>query len=67
MSLLSARKLWQALGLPNARDEDTVFTDADLTALRSVATLVGDGVFDEPTALAMTHAFARTTDRLAVW
>ena len=67
VSLLSARKLWQALGFPNVRDEDTVFTDADLTALRSVATLVRDGVFDEPTALAMTRAFARTTDRLAVW
>jgi adenylate cyclase len=67
VSLVSARKLWHALGFPKAGDEDTVFTDADLTALRSVATLVREGAFDEPTALAMTRAFARTTDRLAVW
>jgi adenylate cyclase len=32
-----------------------------------MAALVRDGVFDEPTALGMTRAFARTTDRLAVW
>ena len=66
VSLMSARKLWHALGFPKAGDEDTVFTDADLAALRSVATLVREGVLDEPTALAMTRALARTTDRLAV-
>ncbi|MHB8185078.1 MAG: adenylate/guanylate cyclase domain-containing protein [Dermatophilaceae bacterium] len=67
VSLRSARKFWHALGFPNAGDEDTVFTETDLTALRAVAELVREGVFDEPTALAMTRAFARTTDRLAVW
>jgi adenylate cyclase len=67
VSLRSARKFWHALGFPNVEDDDTVFTQADLTALRSVAELVREGVFDEPTALAMTRAFARTTDRLAVW
>jgi adenylate cyclase len=67
VSSYSARKFWHALGFPNVEDEDTVFTEADLIALQSVAALVRDGVFDEPTALAMTRAFARTTDRLAVW
>jgi len=67
VSILSARKFWHALGFPNVEDEDTIFTEADLLALRSMAALVRDGVFDEPTALGMTRAFARTTDRLAVW
>ncbi len=67
VSLRSARKFWHALGFPNVGDEDTVFTEADVYALRSVVGLVREGVFDEPTALAMTRAFARTTDRLAVW
>jgi adenylate cyclase len=67
LSILSARKFWHALGFPNVEDEDAVFTEADLHALQSVAALVRDGVFDEPTALGMTRAFARTTDRLAVW
>jgi len=68
LSLRSARKFWHALGFANVEDdEDRVFTQADIQALRSVADLVREGVFDEPTALAMTRAFARTTDRLAVW
>jgi len=67
VSLHSARKFWHALGFPNVAEEDTVFTDADGIALQSLAAMVRDGVFDEATALAMTRAFARTTDRLAVW
>ena len=67
VSILSARKFWHALGFPNVEDEAPVFTEADLIALQSMAALVRDGVFDEPTALGMTRAFARTTDRLAVW
>jgi adenylate cyclase len=67
VSIHSARKFWHALGFANVGDEDTVFTEADLVALQSMAALVREGVFDEPTALGMTRAFARTTDRLAVW
>ena len=65
--LETARKFWHALGFPHVEDEETVFTGADLMALQSMTALVSDGVFDEPTALAMTRAFARTTDNLAVW
>ena len=67
VSILSARKFWHALGFPRVEDEDRVFTEADLLALQSMAVLVRDGVLDEPTALGMTRAFARTTDRLAAW
>jgi len=67
VSLLSARRFWQALGFSTVQDEDVKFTDADLVALRSMVALVRGGVFDEATALSMTRAFARTTDRLAVW
>jgi adenylate cyclase len=67
VSVRSARKFWHALGFPDVEDEETVFTGADLMALQRVAALVRDGVFDEPTALAMTRALARTTGRLAVW
>ena len=67
VSLRSAQKFWHALGFPNVGDADVVFTGADAAALQSVADLVRRDVFDEPTALAMTRAMARTTDRLAVW
>ena len=63
----SARRFWHALGFPNVDDEDTVFTEADLQALRSVVGLVRDGRLDETTALSMTRALGRTTDRLAFW
>jgi adenylate cyclase len=67
VSLLSARKFWHALGFPIVEDEDAMFTEADLMALKAVARLVREEQLDETTALAMTRAFARTTDRLAVW
>lgn len=67
VSLETARKYWHALGFPHVEVEQTVFTEADLLALQALTVLVRDGVFDESTALAMTRAFARTTDNLAVW
>ncbi|MDN5790328.1 MAG: adenylate/guanylate cyclase domain-containing protein [Micrococcales bacterium] len=67
VSLLSARKFWHALGFPVMETDDEVFTDADRDALRAVAAIVREGLLDEPTALAMTRAFARTTERLAGW
>ncbi len=33
LSLLSARKLWRALGFPNLGDEDVAFTERDQSAL----------------------------------
>jgi adenylate cyclase len=67
LSIRSARKFWHSLGIPNGEEDDAVFTEADLLALQSVAALVRDGVLDELTALGMTRAVARTTDRLAGW
>ena len=67
VSLLSARKFWHALGFPIVEDDDAMFTEADQMALMAVARLVREEELDEQTALALTRAFARTTDRLAVW
>lgn len=59
-------RFWHALGFPLAEDDEIVFTEADLAAVRRAQALLADGVTEE-TALAMTRALARTTDRLAVW
>jgi adenylate cyclase len=67
VSLLSARKFWHALGFPVVNTDEELFTEADQEALRSVAELVREGVLDEPTALSLTRAFARSADRLAGW
>jgi adenylate cyclase len=67
VSLLSARKLWRALGFANVTDEDVAFTDCDAEALGRVVTLVRDGLMDEPTAIAVARALGQTTDRLVSW
>ena len=59
-------RFWHALGFPLVEDDEAIFTGADLEALARVWSLLQDGVSEE-TALAMTRALARTTDRLAVW
>ena len=67
VSLRSARGFWQALGFPLVDTDERLFTCADADALGVVAGLVQSGVLDDTTALQLTRAFARTTDRLASW
>jgi adenylate cyclase len=67
VSLLSARKLWRALGFANVSDQDIAFTDADVEALGRMVGLVRDGLVDEPTAIAFARALGQTTDRLVSW
>lgn len=61
------RRLWRALGFVNARDEDVVFMEADVSAMRAVARIVRDGDLDEATVLGLARAVGRSTDRLAMW
>jgi adenylate cyclase len=67
VSLLSARKLWRALGFANVGDADVAFTDADVEALTRVVRLVRAGLLDEGTAIAYARALGQTTDRLVSW
>ncbi|MDN5794446.1 MAG: adenylate/guanylate cyclase domain-containing protein [Intrasporangium sp.] len=67
VSLVSARKFWHALGFPVVAGDDVMFTEADREALASLTGLVRDGALDEPTALSLARAFARSADRLAGW
>lgn len=67
VSLLSARRFWHALGFPVVDSDDPLFTDADQQALDCIASLVREDLLDEPTALSMARALARSTDRLAGW
>jgi adenylate cyclase len=67
VSLLSARKLWRALGFANVDDDEVVFTDGDAEALGRAVGLVRDGLVDEQTAIAFARALGQTTDRLVSW
>jgi adenylate cyclase len=61
-----ARRLWRALGFPDAGDE-AVFTDADLSALSALVGAVDAGAFDFDTAVRLTRAVGQTMARLADW
>jgi adenylate cyclase len=67
ISLLSARKLWRALGFPGVGDADLAFTDTDREALDRVVGLVRNDLIDEETAIACARALGQNTDRLVSW
>jgi adenylate cyclase len=67
VSLLSARKLWRAMGFPNLGDEDVAFTERDQDALTTVLNLVRDGHLTEEAAISVSRAIGQMTDRMVVW
>ncbi|MDP9987789.1 MULTISPECIES: adenylate/guanylate cyclase domain-containing protein [Arthrobacter] len=67
LSLLSARKLWRALGFPNLGDEDVAFTERDQAALSTVVDLVRTGKLTEEAAISITRSIGQMTDRMVVW
>ena len=67
VSLLSARKLWRALGFPNLGDDDVAFTERDQSALSTIVDLVREGVLTEEAAISITRAIGQMTDRMVVW
>ncbi len=66
VSVEEARRLWRALGFPDAGDA-AAFTDADLTALGTVVGAVEEGAIDFDTAVRLTRAVGQTMARLADW
>ncbi|MFJ5955625.1 adenylate/guanylate cyclase domain-containing protein [Paenarthrobacter sp. NPDC092416] len=67
VSLLSARKLWRALGFPNFGDEDVAFTERDQAALSTILDLVRAGILTEEAAISVTRSIGQMTDRMVVW
>jgi adenylate cyclase len=63
-----ATALWQALGFPATRDDDDVlFVDADVEALRMVSWLVDTGFVDREIELTLVRSMGRSFARLAEW
>ncbi|MEJ1113517.1 adenylate/guanylate cyclase domain-containing protein [Paenarthrobacter sp. CCNWLY172] len=67
VSILSARKIWRALGFPNFGDEDVAFTERDQAALSTILDLVRAGVLTEEAAISVTRSIGQMTDRMVVW
>ena len=66
VSVEQARRLWRALGFPDAGAEQA-FTDADLDALTTLVGAVHKGAIDFDTAVRLTRAVGQTIGRLADW
>jgi len=66
MSLADARRLWRALGFPDAANQNA-FTRGDRDALVLVARAVADTGIDFETMLRLTRAVGQTVARLADW
>ncbi len=60
-----AKKLWQAMGFPQAEDDAQAFTDKDLRALEVAKELQDSGLIDERLMLVLARAMAQTISRLA--
>ena len=63
-----AQALWLSLGFPTPTDDDEVlFTDHDVEALRTLTDLVDGGIIAPETEFALTRSMGRSFARLAEW
>ena len=60
-----ARRYWRALGFPDTSDDDRVFTDGDVEALRTLKELTDQGVVDPEVAMQLARVFGQSLSRMA--
>jgi adenylate cyclase len=65
--LEQASELWHALGFAGVDDDETAFTDGDVTALSNAARLVAAGLVDRAALATVTRMVGQTMSRLAEW
>jgi adenylate cyclase len=65
MSSDEASGIWRSLGFATVGEDDVVFTDADVEALRQAQMLVESGIVDEQTRTALTRLLGQSFARLA--
>ncbi|WP_051791976.1 adenylate/guanylate cyclase domain-containing protein [Amycolatopsis jejuensis] len=62
-----SRRLWRALGFATVEDDEVVFTDADVEAMRIADGLVSSGLVAPGLEVAVTRALGQHLSRLAEW
>jgi adenylate cyclase len=67
LDLAEGRRLWRSLGFPEVADEDVVFTEQDLEAVRLMTRLTDAGVLEPDVREAVARAVAQSMSRLAEW
>jgi adenylate cyclase len=66
ITLDQAKKLWRALGFPEAGDE-AFYTEDDLAALRTLSDILATGIIDFDLAVNLTRGVGLTMARLSDW
>src|SRR3954465_4948912 len=61
------RRLWHALGFPEAAEDDVIFTDDDVAALHTLSDLVDAGFLAAGTEASFARALAQPLARLGDW
>src|SRR6478672_8712622 len=67
MPLERTQRLWRALGFPDAADDEVVFTEADVQALRVLSELIDSGFVGPETEASIARAMGQALSRLADW
>ena len=62
-----AQQLWMAMGFPEVGDDEAVFTDGDVEALRTWDALVASGTIAREEEVAHARVMGQTLARLAEW
>jgi len=62
-----AVRLWRALGFATVADDEVVFTDADIEAVRTADHLISAGLLEQRLETPVTRALAQHLSRLAEW
>jgi adenylate cyclase len=61
------RRLWRALGFPDAADDEPAFSDADVAALKVLKELIDSGFVGPETEATIARAMGQALSRLADW
>jgi len=67
IDLETGRRLWRALGFAEAGEDEVLFTERDLEAVRVMTRLTEAGVLDAGVREAVARAMAQSLSRLAEW
>jgi adenylate cyclase len=67
LDLTEGRRLWRSLGFAEVADDDVLFTERDLDAIRLMSNLTDAGVLEPDVREAVARAVAQSMSRLAEW
>jgi adenylate cyclase len=67
LDIETGRRLWRSLGFPETADDEVLFTERDVDAVRLMTRLTEAGVLEPDVREAVARAMAQSLSRLAEW